>query len=72
MGPLELPDQTTSLKEQPMWRPGTQTAADSLDPSHSLCDPGLLPNLSVPRFPSLCLWPVTVLTSLGCYERLMS
>lgn len=36
-----------------------------LDSSHRLCDPGLLPNLSVPQFPCLCLWPVVVLNLLG-------
>lgn len=43
-----------------------------LGSSHSLCEPGLLPSLSVPQFPYPCLWPVMVLTSLGSYEHLMN
>lgn len=53
LGPPEPPDQTASLEEQPAWRSRVQTAASRLDSSHSLSNPELLPNRSVPQFPYL-------------------
>lgn len=40
------------LSEGTVW-PGAQIATDHLGSSHSLSNPELLPNLSVPQFPSL-------------------